>query len=73
MKQINPSQKVADVLKDHPHTVQVFLQHGCPDLRKGFFSLMARVMSVRNAARIHGISPEQLVADLETAVNHPQD
>ncbi len=60
--------KVAEVVDRHPGTVDVFLRHDCPDMRTGFFHFMARIMSVRNAARVHGIDPEELVADLNEAV-----
>jgi hypothetical protein len=33
-------------------------------MRRGFFSLMARLMSVRSAARIHKVDLAPLLADL---------
>lgn len=72
MEQIDPSQKVAGLLKRHPQTYHIFYKYGCPDMRKGFFSFMARVMSIRSAARIHKIPLEKLVNDLETSINHPE-
>jgi hypothetical protein len=65
---ITPNQKVATLLEQHPQTYDVFRKYGCPDMRDGFFSLMARIMSVRNAARIHQIPLDQLLDDLETAI-----
>ena len=64
MENITGDMKVADVLRRCPETVDVFLCRGCPDMRGGFFSLMARLMSVRNAARIHKLDLESLLADL---------
>ncbi len=69
MNAIDPDTKVADLVAQHPHTWEVFKSHGCPDMRRGFFSLMARIMSIRNAARIHRIPLDELVADLEAAVS----
>lgn len=69
MNSIDPERKVADLLENHPESYGIFRKHGCPDLRKGFFSLMARIMSVRNAARIHRIPLEELTADMEAAIS----
>ncbi len=68
MKPIEPNQKVADVLKQYPQTFQIFREHGCPDMRNGFFSFMARIMSIRNAARIHRIPIDQLLDDLQEVI-----
>lgn len=68
MQSIDPDRKVADIVEQHPQTCRVFLDHGCPDMREGFFSLMARIMSIRNAARIHRIPLDELLEDLEEAV-----
>lgn len=70
MKNIYSSQKVAEVLKQHPQTYRVFHKHGCPDMRKGFFSLMARCMSIRNAARVHRIPLDILISDLENSISN---
>jgi hypothetical protein len=64
MDEITGDMKVVDVLRSCPETVDVFLGRGCPDMRRGFFSVMARLMSVRNAARIHKIELGALLADL---------
>lgn len=66
---IIPKQKVAELLDRHPQTYHVFRKHGCPDMRDGFFSLMARIMSIRNAARIHRIPLDDLMDDLEKAIS----
>lgn len=64
MDQITSDTKVAAIIKQCPATIDVFLARGCPDMRRGFFNLMARVMSVRNAARIHKIELAALLDDL---------
>lgn len=64
MEEITGHTKVAEVLRRCPQTVDVFLARGCPDMRRGFFSFMARLMSVRNAARIHKIPLGPLLEDL---------
>lgn len=64
MDQITGDTKVAAIIKQCPATIDVFLARGCPDMRRGFFNLMARVMSVRNAARIHKIELAALLDDL---------
>lgn len=68
MNTITPDMKVADVVERHPQTVDVFLSYGCPDMRGGFFGLMARIMSVRSAARVHRIPLDALVADLNGSI-----
>jgi hypothetical protein len=64
MEDITGDMKVADVLRRCPETLDVFLDRGCPDMRRGLFSLMARLMSVRNAARIHKLDLGPLLRDL---------
>ncbi len=68
MQVIDPDWKVARVVEEHPQTWQVFSDYGCPDMRKGFFALMAKIMSIRNAARIHGIPLDDLMRDLEASI-----
>ncbi len=65
---ITPNQKVAELLDRHPQNYRVFRKYGCPDMRDGVFSLMARIMSIRNAARIHRIPEDKLLDDLEKAI-----
>lgn len=67
MTSITSDMKVADVIEERPKTVDVFLDYGCPDMRDGLFSMMARIMSVRSAARIHGLPLESLLEDLNSA------
>lgn len=68
MNSVDPDQKVAELMNDHPETYRIFRKHGCPDMRDGFFSLMARIMSIRNAAKIHRIPLDKLTADLQNAI-----
>ena len=67
MEEITADMKVAQVIHRCPQAVDVFLRRGCPDMRRGFFNFMARMMSVRNAARIHKIELAPLLADLNEA------
>jgi hypothetical protein len=64
MEQITGDTKVAEVIRHCPATVEVFLGRGCPDMRRGFFNLMARLMSVRSAARMHKLELAPLLEDL---------
>jgi len=56
--------RVADVLRRWPAAFDVFERHGCPDMRRGFFAMMARVMRLRWAARVHKIPLGQLLDEL---------
>lgn len=67
MEKITADMKIAEVIRRCPATVDVLLGRGCPDMRRGFFSLMARLMSVRNAARMHRLALGPLVDDLNHA------
>jgi hypothetical protein len=42
MEQITGDTKVAEVIQRCPAAVVVFPARGCPDMRRGFFNLMAR-------------------------------
>ena len=67
MERFTPEMKVAHVVQSCPETAEVFASYGCPDMRRGFFRVMASIMSVRNAARIHRLPLEKLVRDLNRA------
>lgn len=67
MATITADMKVAEVLRRCPETFEVFLGRGCPDMRRGFFHFMARMMSVRNAARMHRLELGALLEDLNRA------
>lgn len=64
--------KVAEVIKRCPKTADVFLGYNCPDMRQGFFHMMSRIMSVRNAARIHRLPLDKLLKDLNEAARRQQ-
>lgn len=64
--------KVAKVLRRHPVIFDVYAKYGCLDMRDGFFSVMARTMSVQNAARIHRIPLDALVADPEQVITQAE-
>ena len=66
MGYISGGMKVAAVIRRYPATIEVFLARGCPDMR-GFFSVMARLMSVRRAAHFRGLELEALLRDLNEA------
>lgn len=65
---ITADMRVWTVFQRYPQTIDVFLQHGCPDMRKGIFPFMARAMKVRWAARVHKIPLAVLMHDLNAAV-----
>ncbi|MEO8104143.1 MAG: DUF1858 domain-containing protein [Betaproteobacteria bacterium] len=64
MEHITGDMKVAEVIRRWPKTVDIFLARGCPDMRRGFFNVMARFMNVRLAARMHKLGLESLLDDL---------
>lgn len=72
MDRITGDTKVAAVIEQCPDTIEVFLSRGCPDMRRGFFNMMARLMSVRNAARMHGLDLAPLLEDLNKAARNDQ-
>ena len=67
-QEITGNMRVWEVLQRYPETYEVFRRHGCPDMRKGIFSLSARVMKVRWAARAHKIPADELLRDLNAAI-----
>ncbi len=64
MPEITGDMKVADVVRRWPQTDDVFSRRGCQDVRQGF---MARILTVRNAARLGGIDPASLLDELNRA------
>lgn len=72
MPEITGDMKVAEVITRWPETIDVFLGHGCPDMSSGLFRFMARIMSVRRAARVHRIELDSLLADLNAAAAQSQ-
>ena len=68
MKAITADMKVAKVIQQCPEAAEIFFSRGCPDMRSGFFKMMAHLMNVRNAARIHKIDLGPLIEDLNIVV-----
>ena len=65
MQQITGHMKLADVIRQRPITAAIFRIRGCRDLGIG---PMARIMTVRNAARMEGIDLAPLLEELNRAV-----
>jgi hypothetical protein len=55
MEQITGDMKVAAVIQRCPAAIDVFLARGCPDMRRGVFSFMARLMN----KVAHGVAARQ--------------
>jgi hypothetical protein len=70
---VAPDTKVWRVIDKYPYTFEVFRSHGCPDMRHGFYRLMAHLMSVERAAKMHRIGPDVLVADLNSAIARAEE
>jgi hypothetical protein len=68
LTKVAPETKVWQVIERYPYTAEVFRSHGCPDMRRGFFRIMAHLMSVERAARMHKIPPATLIAALNSAI-----
>jgi hypothetical protein len=64
MQEINGDMKVAEIIRRWPETVGVFLGRGCFNIPGG---LITRIMTVRNAARMHAIDLAPLLEDLNKA------
>ncbi len=70
-QRVTADTRVAEVLRRWPDAYEVFRGYGCPDMRRGFFGLMASVMRLRWAARVHKIRIEDLVDALNAhALRH---
>ncbi len=69
MPEITGDMKVSEVIRRWPATIDIFLGRGCPDMRRGIFAAMARIMSVRAAARMHRIDLGALLADLNATAS----
>jgi hypothetical protein len=66
MQEITGDMKLADVIRRWPKTAEVFRSRGCRDAGAG---RMARIMTVRNVARMEGIDLASLLEDLNRAAN----
>ena len=64
--------KVWSILTKWPATYDVFRRHGCPDMRRGFFSISARIMPLTWAARFHRVPLEHLLRELNACANGEQ-
>jgi len=64
MQTITGDMKMADVIRRWPHTAQVFRTRGCRDADAG---PLARLMTVRNVARMEGLDLALLLEDLNGA------
>ena len=62
MQEITGDMKVADVIRRFPETAKIFRSRGCPDSDVG---LTARIMTVRNAARMEDLDLALLLQDLK--------
>ena len=58
---------VWEIYRRYPQTIDVFLRYGCPDIRRGAFPLLMRVVKLSWAARMHGVPVEDMVRDLNAA------
>jgi hypothetical protein len=70
-QKITPDMKVAEVVEEYPETLEGFLGRGCPDMRRGVVRFMAKIMSVKGAARVHRIPLEALLRDLNAGREAP--
>ena len=61
---IHREMTVGEVIRENPEKVAVFLKHGCPDMRRGFFRLMATFMKIKWAAAFHRINIDELEREL---------
>ena len=61
---IHREMTVGEVITRHPEKAAIFMKHGCPDMRQGFFAVMANFMKIKWAAFVHRIDVEQLESEL---------
>jgi len=62
--EITGDMKIADVVRRWPETGDVFNRKGCQDIGPG----MARIMTVRNAARMEGVALAPLLDELNRVI-----
>ena len=65
MPAITKDMSIAEVVQRYPQSVPVFLRHGlfC------FGCAVARFENIEQGATVHGIDPDQLIADLNEVAN----
>lgn len=61
---ITPDMTMWSAYRYEPKVYEVFQYYGCPDIRKGIFPLLSRVMRIKWAARIHNTPLDALMRDL---------
>jgi len=60
---------IGQIVQQYPETVPVFLKHGL----MCFGCAVARFENVEQGARAHGIEVEPLMADLNEAIQKPEE
>jgi hypothetical protein len=70
---ITAEMRVSEVLRKWPATHAIFLNNGCPEMRRGFFSLMARIMKLRWAAGVHRIPLETFISELNECADASEE
>ncbi|MEA3409573.1 MAG: DUF1858 domain-containing protein [Candidatus Eisenbacteria bacterium] len=65
---ITKAMPIGDVVKNHPETVPVFMQHGLHCIG----CAVAAFESIAEGAAAHGIDVEALITDLNTATEAEQ-
>lgn len=69
---VDAEMPVWEVYRRHPKTIDVFLGYGCPDIRRGAFPLIMRLVKVRWAARMHRVPVEDMLRDLNAVTDAHQ-
>ena len=64
---VDAEMPVWEVYRRYPQTIDVFLGYGCPDIRRGAFPLLMRVVRLKWVARMHRVAVADLVRDLNDA------
>ena len=62
---ITADMSIGDVVREHPNTIQVFMQYGLG-------CALARFENIGQGAQAHGIDVGALIEDLNKAVPQPQ-
>ncbi|BAU49102.1 hypothetical protein SVA_2554 [Sulfurifustis variabilis] len=66
---ITPDMTMWSAYRYEPKVYEVFQRYGCPDIRRGIFPLLSRVMRIRWAARIHNTPLDALMRDLNAVAS----
>lgn len=62
---ITKEMSIADIVKNHPQTIDIFMKHGMGCLG----CAAARFENLAQGAMAHGIDPDKLVADLNKGLS----